>query len=150
MAIIQPLKKLFNWQTAHEKIQDAPKYTIDWATIPDPNPTLNVNSWRGIIDMENFPGGLLPPGPSFLSSVNFTLSGPMVATTREDFYIQLTPYYHPENGNRGLDGTVPYLLPAGFVAPGVTEIEIYNASPAGTWGGNLYIYFELGVNYKGS
>ena len=149
MAIIQPLQKLFNWQTAHEKIQDTPRYSIDWLTFPGSIPDVALTTWRGIIDMENFPGALIPPGPSFLSSLNFSVSGPLVASSRENFYIQLTPYYHPENGNRGLDGTVPYLLPAGVVAPGVAEIEIYNAAGGGTWGGNFYVYYELGVNYNG-
>lgn len=148
MAIIQPLKKLFNWETAHERIQDAPLYKIDWLTITDPRPTVEVNSWRGIIDMENFPGNLDP----LAQSINFRISGPQVASTREQFYIQLTPYYKKDYLSL-TDNTIPYLLPVGIVSQptAVAEIAIHNLGAPGVdnWSGPFYVYFELGVNYAG-
>ncbi len=137
MAIIQPLKKLFNWQTAHERIQDAPLYTIDWALTD----TVEINSWRGSIDMENFGPG---PVPSLGGYVTMKLKGPQVALTREQFYIQLTPYYAVAE-----DAAIPYVMPVGFVTNDASDIAIYNMAAGGSFDAPFYIYFELGVNYKG-
>lgn len=151
MAIIAPLKKAFNWETVHEKIQDTPLYKVDWLTMPVYPPVIKVNSWRGILDMENFPGNLLPPAPLAADSLKFSLEGPMVATERKNFYVQITPYY--SRNPLGSDATVPYVLPVGIIsAPtGISEFEIYNigANGANNWTGEFYIYYELGVNYNG-
>jgi hypothetical protein len=137
MAIIQPLKKEFIWQTAGEKIQDAPLYNLDWST----SNTVTVNSWRGIIDIENFDSN--PPAPSLGGAVILRLKGPQVTTNREQFYIQVTPYY-----NVSFDQAIPYILPAGFITD-AADLAIYNLAPFGTWTSSFYIYYELGVNYKG-
>ena len=139
MAIIAPLKKAFNWETAHEKIQDAPLYTIDWALTD----TVEINSWRGIIDMENFASGGAPL-PSLGGYKTMKLKGPQVALTREQFYIQLTPYYVAAE-----DAAIPYVMPVGFVANDASDIAIYNMASGGAFDAPFYIYFELGVNYKG-
>ena len=137
MAIIQPLKKLFNWETAHQRIQDAPLYHLDWNVTN----VVEVNSWRGIIDIENFDAN--PPAASLGGAVLLKLKGPQVATNREQFYIQLTPYYDISQ-----DSAIPYVLPVGFTTD-VADIAIYNLSANGAWDAPFYIYFELGVNYKG-
>lgn len=137
MAIIAPLKKAFNWETAHEKIQDAPLYTIDWALTD----TVEINSWRGIIDMENFASNA--PAASLGGQVLLKLKGPQVATKREQFYVQITPYYDISQ-----DAAIPYVLPVGFSVD-VADIAIYNLSANGSWDAPFYLYFELGVNYKG-
>lgn len=137
MAIISPLKKAFNWETAHEKIQDAPLYHLDWSQTQ----TVEVDSWRGIIDIENFDTNA--PAASLGGAVLLKLKGPQVATKREQFYIQVTPYY-----NIGEDAAIPYVLPVGFTTD-VADIAIYNLSANGAWDAAFYIYFELGVNYKG-
>lgn len=140
MAIIQPLKKAFNWQTVHEKIQNAPLYRLDWSL----GQTVEINSWRGIIDIENFAGGA-NPNISMGTPVFLKLTGSkFIATDVEDFYIQVTPYY-----NVTLDTAIPYLLPAGALIAGVSDIAIYNMSASGNWEAPFYIYYELGVNYKG-
>ena len=145
MAIIQPLKKLFNWETAHERIQDAPLYHLDWALTD----TVEINSWRGIIDISNF-NGLGEPAAAFGTTRTIKLTGPQVASTREQFYVQLTPYYSFTQVN---DNVIPYVVPVGLSTPGVSDINIYNANPAvagaNNWTGHFYIYFELGVNYAG-
>lgn len=141
MAIIQPLKKIFNWQTASDKIQNAPLYHLDWSL----GQTVNINSWRGIIDLENFDAGA-NPAPSMGSPVFLKLTGSkFIAKDIENFYIQVTPYY-----NVTLDTAIPYLLPAGALIAGVSDIAIYNMSASGNWDAPFYIYYELGVNYKGS
>lgn len=137
MATTKGLKKLFNWQLVHGKIQDAPIYHLDWSQTQ----TLEVNSWRGIIDIENF--DTAPPNPALGPSVILKLKGPQVATNKEQFYIQLTPYYDISQ-----DSAIPYVLPVGFTVD-VADIAIYNMAAGGSFDAPFYIYFELGVNYKG-
>lgn len=138
MAIIQPLKKLFNWELAHERIQDAPLYHLDWSATN----VVEVNSWRGIIDIENFASN--PPAPSLGGQVIMKLKGPQVATKREQFYIQVTPYYAVAE-----DAAIPYVIPVGLVANDASDIAIYNMASGGAFDAPFYIYFELGVNYAG-
>lgn len=140
MAIIQPLKKAFNWETVHEKIQNTPLYTLDWSLTD----TVEVNSWRGIIDMENFaPGGVGAPLPSLGGYKLMKIKGPQVATNREQFYIQITPYY-----DISADAAIPYVMPVGFTVD-VADIAIYNMAAGGDFDAPFYLYYELGVNYKG-
>ena len=137
MAIISPLKKAFNWETVHEKIQDTPLYKLDWSQTN----TIELNSWRGIIDMENF--GDFPPLPSLGGARIMKLKGPQVATKREQFYIQITPYY-----DISTDAAIPYVLPVGFTVD-VADIAIYNMASGGDFDAPFYLYYELGVNYNG-
>lgn len=136
MAIINPFPKLFNWQTANERIQNAPLYHLDWSATNE----IEVNSWRGIIDIENFDSN--PPAASLGGQVLLKLKGPQVAANREQFYIQITPYY-----DISVDSAIPYVLPVGFSVD-ASDIAIYNLSASGAWDGAFYLYFELGVNYK--
>jgi hypothetical protein len=137
MAIIQPLKKAFNWETVHEKIQDTPLYHLDWSATNE----IEVNSWRGIIDIENFDSN--PPAASLGGQVLLKLKGPQVATKREQFYVQITPYYDISQ-----DAAIPYVMPVGFTVD-VADIAIFNLSANGSWDAPFYLYYELGVNYKG-
>ena len=138
MAIIQPLKKLFNWQTAHERIQDAPLYRLDWNVTG----IVEINSWRGIIEMENFASGGAPV-PSLGGYAIMNLKGPQVAVNRDQFYVQITPYYDISQ-----DAAIPYVIPVGFSAD-TADIAIYNMAAGGDFDAPFYLYFELGVNYKG-
>ena len=137
MAIIQPFKKIFNWQTGSEKIQDTPLYHLDWSNTN----ILEVNSWRGIIDIENFDTNA--PAVSLGGAVLLKLKGPQVATNREQFYLQITPYYDISQ-----DAAIPYVLPVGFSVD-VADVAIYNMASGGTFDAPFYLYFELGVNYAG-
>lgn len=141
MAIIQPLKKLFNWETAHERIQDAPLYHVDCANAVGVTVTVEVNSWRGILDIENFE--LISPPNNLNGWATLRLKGPQVAAMRNQFYIQLTPYY-----DNAADTSIPYVIPVGFTANETADIAIYNLA-AGNFDAAFYIYFELGVNYAG-
>ena len=138
MAIIQPLKKAFNWETVHEKIQNTPLYHLDWSLTNE----IEVNSWRGIIDMENF-GPIGAPLPSLGGARLMKIKGPQVATNREQFYIQITPYYDISQ-----DAAIPYVMPVGFTVD-VADIAIYNMASGGDFDAPFYLYYELGVNYKG-
>lgn len=145
MAIVKPPKKQFIWQTASDKIQDTPLYHLDWAQTNE----VWVKDWRGIIDIENF-SGLGEPAPAFASSRILKITGPLVATNVENFYIQITPYYSATLAN---DNVIPYILPSGGALPGVSDLTVYNANPAvagaNNWTGRFYLYYELGVNFKG-
>jgi len=139
------VRKKHIWQTANERIQDAPLYHLDWNL----GQTIEINSWRGIIDIENFNLGA-NPGPSMGTPVFLKLTGSkFIATDVEDFYIQLTPYYNITL-DTDVTSAIPYLLPAGALVLGVSDIAIYNMSTGGNWDAPFYIYYELGVNFKGS
>lgn len=133
----------FVGNTLPERIQNAPLYHLDWAKfgLLD-TPTVNINSWRGIIDIENFSTGTIPP-PTTGSYVVFNLTGPQVAVERDQIYMQLTPYY--QHG----DGSLPYVIPVGGgpINTPTSQIAIYNLGTTDDFGGAFYIYFELGVNY---
>lgn len=125
------------WQTSREKIQNTPLYHLDWSLTNE----IYVNSWRGIIDIENFDTNA--PAPSLGGAVLLKLKGPQVATVKEQFYIQITPYYDISQ-----DAAIPYVLPVGFSVD-VADIAIYNMAAAGTFDAPFYLYYELGVNYAG-
>ena len=141
MSIYTTVPKLVG-QTAGQMIQDAPLYHVDCANYgPGGIVTVEVNSWRGILDIENFE--VISPPNNLNGWAILRLKGPQVAAMRNQFYIQLTPYY-----DNAADTSIPYVIPVGFTANETADIAIYNLA-AGNFDAAFYIYFELGVNYAG-
>lgn len=133
--------KKFNWQLASNPIEKTAFYEHSLLN----GPVINVNTLKGIIEIEAIEDYLPAPDPAFASAVQIYINNPglnLTENNRDNIYIQLTPYYKPAAN----DTAIPYLLSNGFVANGL-GVQIFNANPAAAdsnqWEGKLYLYYEI-------
>ena len=136
------LNKVFNWQTASDKINKTAYYSH---SLDDGN-VITVNTLKGIIEIdaiENIGGA----DPAFDGFVQIYINNPSLILTeanKDNIYVQLTPYYKPVPIT---DRAIPYIISNGVLVPNGVGISIYNASPAGAgadqWQGAFYLYYEI-------
>lgn len=121
------------------EMNDIKHYELDMAL----STSVEITSWKGIIDITNADKFLPDPSITFGSSVTLTLVNPaIVAAGVDNTYVQITPYYNPAIN----DFVIPYVIPIGGGPTGL-NLAIYNASStpagAGQWTGAFYIYYEI-------
>lgn len=135
------LPKVFNWQTASDKINKTAYYSH---SLIDGN-IITVNTLKGIIEVDAIEtiGGV---DPAFDGAVQIYINNPSLILTeanKDNIYVQLTPYYKPAAS----DKVIPYVLANGVLIPNGLGVEIYNASPAPAgadqWEGAFYLYYEI-------
>lgn len=133
----------YNWQLAHDRIsRDNTAFYFHNCNL---GTVIEVNTLKGIIELNKFDVFMTNPKPAFGSPVQLYINNPALDLTeanRDNVYVQITPYY-----KRSVDdNALPYVVPNGFIINGL-GVEVYNASPqpAGTkqWEGALYIYYEI-------
>lgn len=121
------------------EMNDIKHYELDMAL----STSVEITSWKGIIDITNADNFLPDPDVTFGGSVTLTLVNPaIVAAGVDNTYVQITPYYSPAID----DWAIPYVMPIGG-GPSGLNLAVYNASstPAGAnqWSGAFYIYYEI-------
>ena len=135
------LNKVFNWQTASDKINQTAYYSH---SLVDGN-VITVNTLKGIIEIDGMEtvGGV---NPAFEGAAQIYINNPSLILTeanKDNIYVQLTPYYKPTM----TDAAIPYLISNGALIPNGLGVQIYNASPtlAGVnqWKGTFYMYYEI-------
>jgi hypothetical protein len=135
------LPKVFNWQTASDKINKTAYYSH---SLVDGN-VITVNTLKGIIEIDAIEtvGGA---DPAFDGAVQIYINNPslnLTAANKDNIYVQLTPYYKPAIS----DKAIPYILANGVLIPNGLGVEVYNASPAPAaadqWEGAFYMYYEI-------
>ncbi len=135
------LPKIFNWQTAHDRIAKTAYYSH---SLTNGN-VITVNTLKGIIEIDAIEtvGGA---DPAFDGAVQIYINNPSLNLTeanKDNIYVQLTPYYKPAV----LDTAIPYVLSNGVLIPNGLGVQIYNANPAvagaDQWEGAFYLYYEI-------
>jgi hypothetical protein len=136
------LPKVFNWQTASDKINKTAYYSH---SLVDGN-VITVNTLKGIIEIDGIDGLLTPPTPAFAAAAQIYINNPDLILTeanKNNIYVQLTPYYKPAV----LDTAIPYVIANGVLIPNGLGVQVYNASPAvagaDQWEGAFYIHYEI-------
>lgn len=136
------LPKIFNWQTALDKIVQTAYYSH---SLTNGN-VITVNTLKGIIEIDGIDGLISPPDPAFASPAQIYINNPGLILTeanKDNIYVQLTPYYKPAV----LDTAIPYVLSNGILIPNGLGVQIYNANPAvagaDQWEGAFYLYYEI-------
>ena len=135
------LPKVFNWQTASDKINKTAYYSH---SLVDGD-VITVNTLKGIIELSSILS-IGTPDPAFDGGVQIYINNPSLNLTeanKDNIYVQLTPYYKPAAS----DKVVPYIISNGVLIPNGLGVEVYNASPAPAaadqWEGIFYIYYEI-------
>jgi hypothetical protein len=134
------LPKVFNWQTASDKINKTAYYSH---SLVDGN-VITVNTLKGIIEVDAIE--TIGVNPAFDGAAQIYINNPSLNLTeanKDNIYVQLTPYYKPAAS----DKAIPYVLANGVLIPNGLGVQIYNASPilAGfnQWEGVFYMYYEI-------